>query len=226
MQNLSWWAWRWDTLGISIIFLVFLFVALNWLYFFHLMSLAPYLISTITLALIAFTTLPEFSFDSRIFFMELFFSHFFLHFQAPKSISFQYTQYLYPLLSSLFFLTSSFGSCIPSLLDIIPLVTHLFILNPILMSFLNILTRLTSFSIPFLFWPYNFRSSMKRRWITFFPRSQNWCPTLTSLKTNNLGLSANPKSSGVKLFPRNLNLLFHTLPNFCLSDIGLLCAVN
>ena len=200
MQNLSWWAWRWDTLGISIIFLVFLFVSLNWLYFFHLMSLAPYLISTITLELIAFTALPEFSFDSRIFFMELFFSHFFLHFQAPKSISFQYTQYLYPPLSSFFFFLTSFSSCIPSLLDIIPLVTHLFILSPILMSFLNILTRLTSFSISFLFWPYNFRSSMKRRWITFFPRSRNWCPTLTSLKRTTWDLVLTQKAMVLNYF--------------------------
>ena len=56
-------------------------------------------------------------------------------------------------------------------------------------------------SICFSFWSYNFRSSMKRRWLTFPRRSRNWYPAITSVKTIDLGISPNPKVMMINYIP-------------------------
>ena len=96
----------------------------------------------------------------------------------------------------------------------------LLILNSILMSPLNICTFLTSASICFLFSPYNFRSSMKRRWLTFPRRSPNWYPTFPSLTTNDMGVSANTKSNDDELYHSNMHLFILAVLSFFLPDVS------
>ena len=69
------------------------------------------------------------------------------------------------------------------------------------MSSLNIRSALTSVSICFSFWSYNFRSSMKRRRLTFPRRSRNWYPAITSVKTIDLDISPNPKVMMINYIP-------------------------
>ena len=96
----------------------------------------------------------------------------------------------------------------------------LLILNSILMSPLNICTFLTSASICFLFCPYNFRSSMKRRWLTFPRRSPNWYPTFPSLTNNDMGVSANTKSNDDELYHSNMHLFILAVLSFFLPDVS------
>ena len=69
------------------------------------------------------------------------------------------------------------------------------------MSSLNFRLTLTSVLIYLSFWSYNFRSSMKRRWLTFPRRSRTWYPAITSVKTSDLGISPNPKVMMINYIP-------------------------
>ena len=84
-------------------------------------SQAPYLVTNTALELIVFTLLPEFVLDFRISFIlqkYSFLTFFFIcKFLNPSASNIP--KYLHLSLSSRHFMTSLFGSCIPSLLDII-----------------------------------------------------------------------------------------------------------
>ena len=145
MQSQSTAARGWSALCIVIVSLVFLSFVLT-SSFVHLTSPALYLITAMALELITVATLLDFRLKNFLYLTKIIFSQFFLHFfrQLPVYLS------IYIPLLQYFFMNSSlsFGSCILSFFDVIPLfiisVALLLIPDSIPISSLNVHTMLTN----------------------------------------------------------------------------------
>ena len=88
------------------------------------------------------------------------------------------------------------------------------------MSSLNFRSTLTSVLICLSFWSYNFRSSMKRRWLTFLRRSRTWYSAITFNETNDLGISPYPKVMIINYIP-GICVLFSLFLNSILFQLVL-----
>ena len=185
------------------------------------MTPALYLITATALELIAGTTLLEFSFDFRIFFILR--THFFLtlyfFFKFLNPPAFNIPKYLYPSPSSIFLWIHHLVAVYPRFS-----IWYLFSLQ-VLHAYLSRIPFQCLRQIFILCWLVcqstfrSVRTTLGDPWKgdKLFPVD---LPAFTSLNINDMGVSTKAKSNGGKLSPWNMPFVILIVPNFCPLDVS------